>query len=176
MSILTYCGKIAIGVIATIVIFIAFQDEPFDNYNTWHDLFTLESVSNRIGNSIKNDGVGDTIILYAVKAPIFEEIVYRGPLWFLCVMFGLLGFNYWVRNVVLWPSLILPTLSWSLHHPYPPIYQPLIFIGGVMNGAIIIYLLEKKWSKTSVFGSLALVICAHSLLNILFILFVLITL
>ncbi len=176
MKTLTYCGKFIIGVVVVIVIFVAFQDEPFDNYNGWRDLFTLESVTNRIENSIKNNGLSDTVMLYVIRAPIFEEIIYRGPVWLLCVVLGLLGFNYWIRNIILWPALIIPTLSWSLNHPYPPIYQPLIFLGGVINGAIIIYLLEKKWSRSSIFGSLVLVILLHSLLNSLFILFVLITL
>lgn len=174
MRTLRYFLTVLIGTIAVIAVFIAFHPEsPPNKYNIWEDLKSFKPVSNRIKNAVEDRGLYKVIVFYVITAPVFEEVVYRGPLWLLCLIFGLMGFNQrWEKNFLLWPVLVIPAFTWALLHPYPPIYQAFVFTGGMFNGACIAYLMEKKWSRASIFGSLVLVIYMHSLLNLFVVLLV----
>lgn len=169
MKTFAYFLKALICIAVFLTVFVTFHPKSSDNYfNNWRDLLSFKPVINRVENAIERDGIQNVLSLYLIQAPIFEEIIYRGPVWLLCIVLGLMGCNSrWEKNVVVWPVLVIPALAWSFLHPYPPIYQAFVFLGGIVDGAVIIYLLEKKWSAASVFGSLTLAIYMHSALNLL---------
>ncbi len=175
MKTLAYFLRFLIGIATVLTVFIAFHPEAHNKYDFWKDLTSFNPVTNRVKDAIANEGLYKVITLYIVTAPVFEEIAYRGPLWLLCVILRLFGLNHnhcRGRNALLWPVLVIPTLAWSLLHPYPPIFQAFVFLGGIFNGTCIIYLLEEKWSRASIFGSIVLVIYMHAVFNLFIILIV----
>ena len=157
-------AKLMIYVFLVFAIFIFFNPN-FSEMDT-KSLFSLKPTHDLIKLQIYNNGLLQTLYSYGIKAPILEEIIYRGPIWIACVVLGLLKIkNHFEKSFLMWIALLIPTLQWSLLHPYSPFFQACVFFGGLLNGLIIIFLMEKKWGRATIMGSLPLVITCHSVFN-----------
>lgn len=108
---------------------------------------------------LKNADPAAIVMIFVIKAPILEEIIYRGPAWlFLLFLLGagrLLradgNSHSWLEKdlkirlgnktiaiktaeALVWPVAIVPTIYWALNHPFPP---P-VFAAGIVCSWVMI--------------------------------------
>jgi len=92
-------------------------------------------------NLYKDKGIKKSLALLCIGAPLKEEFLFRMmPLLFFIIF----GTKNGERRAVAWIILVLSTHYWTCYHYYPPLYQAIVFQGGLINGSCIIYFSDKK--------------------------------
>ena len=153
--------RVLIAALLIIVVFIFFHPNNFSalnpavglENNSEHvivdyckELVSFKPVKDRIVKFINDLGIHDAFVQFGLLAPLEEELWYRGALWIICLLFTLRNPTY---KTLAWITLFIPTYIWAIQHPYSPFYQSLVFLGGIINGCLIMFLAEKeeKWLK-----------------------------
>ncbi len=113
------------------------------------EVLSLENIKDeivRVGKAVKSDVVGKSFsnwgFRYLVKAPLTEEMVFRGvfvllPALLLPAQKIAIKVN-WI-NVLLWVALFISSAIWAADHGYPHFPEFMVMWGGLINGGFIIY-------------------------------------
>mgnify|MGYP001591103458 CR=1 FL=1 len=157
--------KVIAFLLVMIAVFIGYHPAP---PASWQEAIALKPVVAIVQSAVSADG---GFYRYAIQAPIYEELVYRGPLWLVSVLLVLLKISRdWEKLALASAVLVVPTWHWALLHPYPMFYQAIILIGGFCNGLIVFYLVtNERRTRVSIGAALPLVIFLHGLCNVIFV-------
>lgn len=92
-----------------------------------------------------------TFYKVVIKAPVIEEITYRGPAFLILLLCGLISMIYrfcgvkevfldrklflgiTFTDIIVWPTILVADYFWAIQHPYPLT----VFIGGIVFGWLL---------------------------------------
>lgn len=126
-----------------------------------------------VGQEIKASVVGKSFsdwgFRYLVKAPLIEEMVFRGvfvllPALLLPLPKVFIKVN-WV-DVLLWVTMFIGSYLWATDHGYPHFPEFMVMWGGLINGGFIIYAPNTMPGKAI---GMLIAIGLHALANFLYV-------
>ena len=125
----------------------------------------IKEVNRKIDLSIENQPFKEWGLQYFIRAPLSEEMVFRGffvlmPVLFLPAEKRFLKIN-WVI-VLLWIVMFIGSYLWVIDHHYPPLPEAMVMWGGLINGSCIIH--ADPTPRKRALGMLAAILL-HSLAN-----------